>query len=113
MTSTKLHPDSVLATPIGGKDIDPELEAKLKDKKNKHKRHRFQVLITQRLKDAKFRFKQIKNCGNRSNYIYTENEAKAVIKFLENQIDEIHDVFCELGKDYNAQPIQFDTTEYD
>ena len=72
MTTTKLPPDMVLATPIGGKDIDPELEAKLKDKKNKHKRHRFQVLITQRLKDAKFRFKQIKNCGNRSNYIYTE-----------------------------------------
>ena len=24
----------VLATPIGGKDIDPELEAKLKDKKS-------------------------------------------------------------------------------
>lgn len=113
MTSTKLPPDMVLATPIGGKDIDPELEAKLKDKKNKHKRHRFQVLILQRLKDAKFRFKQIKNCGNRSNYIYTENEAKAVIKFLQDQIDEIHEVFCEYGKEYNAQPIQFDTTEYD
>ena len=33
MTTTKLPPDMVLATPIGGKDIDPELEAKLKDKK--------------------------------------------------------------------------------
>jgi hypothetical protein len=57
--------------------------------------------------------KQVKNCGNRSNYVYTENEAKAVLKFLENQIDEIHEVFCEYGKDYNAQPIQFDTTEFD
>ena len=113
MTSSKLPPDMVLATPIGGKDIDPELEAKLKDKKNKHKRHRFQVLITQRLKDAKFRFKQIKNCGNRSNYIYTENEAKAVIKYLERQIDEIADVFLDPSKEFNAQPIQFDTTEYD
>ena len=113
MTTTKLPPDMVLATPIGGKDIDPELEAKLKDKKNKHKRHRFQVLIAQRLKDAKFRFKQIKNCGNRSNYIYTENEAKAVIKYLERQIDEIADVFLDPLKEFNAQPIQFDTTEYD
>ena len=113
MTSTKLPTDTELATPIGGKVPDPELETKLKDKKNKHKRHRFQVLITQRLLDAKFRLKQIKNCGNRSNYIYTENEAKAVIKFLENQIDEIADVFLDPLKEFNAQPIQFDTTEYD
>ena len=113
MTSTKLPPDSELATPIGGKHVDPELEAKLKDKKNKHKRHRFQVLITQRLIDAKFRLKQIKNCGNRSNYIYTENEAKAVIKYLERQIDEIADVFLDPLKEFNAEPIQFDKTEYD
>ena len=32
MTSTKLPPDMVLATPIGGKDVDPELEKKIKDK---------------------------------------------------------------------------------
>ena len=113
MTSTKFPSDSELATPVGGKVPDPELETKLKDKKNKHKRHRFQVLITQRLLDASFRLKQIKNCGNRSNYIYTENEAKAVIKFLENQIDEIADVFLDPLKEFNAQPIQFDTTEYD
>ena len=113
MTTSQLPPDSELATPIGGKVPDPELEAKLKDKKNKHKRHRFQVLITQRLIDAKFRLKQIKNCGNRSNYIYTENEAKAVIKYLERQIDEIADVFLDPSKEFNAQPIQFDQTEYD
>ena len=34
MTSTKLPPDSVLATEVGGKDIDPELEAKLKRSKD-------------------------------------------------------------------------------
>ena len=113
MTSTKLPPDMVLATPIGGKQVDPELEAKLKDKKNKHKRHRFQVLITQRLKDAKFRFKQIKNCGNRSNYIYTENEAKAIVKFMQEQLDMVADEFLDPLKEFNAQPIQFDTTEYD
>ena len=113
MTTSKLPPDSELATPIGGKDIDPELEAKLKDKKNKHKRHRFQVLITQRLIDGKFRFKQIKNCCNRSNYIYTENEAKAIIKYLEDQIDDLANVFLDPSKEFNAQPIQFDTTEYD
>ena len=103
----------VLATPIGGKNIDPELEAKLKDKKNKHKRHRFQVLVTQRLIDAKFRFKQIKNCGNRSNYIYTENEAKAIVKFMQQQLDEAADEFLDTLKEFNAEPIQFDKTEYD
>ena len=36
MTTSQLPPDSELATPIGGKVPDPELEAKLKDKKNKH-----------------------------------------------------------------------------
>ena len=80
---------------------------------NLMKRERFKALILPRLKEVKFRMNQVKNCGNRSNYVYTENEAKAVVKFLENQIDEIHEVFCEYGKDYNAQPIQFDTTEFD
>ena len=113
MTSTQLPPDSELATPIGGKVADPELEAKLTDDKQRYKRERFKALILPRLKEVNFRMKQVKNCGNRSNYVYTENEAKAVVKFLENQIDEIHEVFCEYGKDYNAQPIQFDTTEFD
>ena len=113
MTSTKLPPDSELATEVGAKKPNPELQEKLKDEKMRHKRHRFQVLITQRLKDAKFRFKQIKNCGNRSNYIYTENEAKAIIKYLEDQIDDLANVFLDPSKEFNAQPIQFDTTEYD
>ena len=33
MTSTQLPPDTELATPIGGKVVDPELEAKLTDDK--------------------------------------------------------------------------------
>ena len=113
MTTTKLPPDMVLATPIGGKDIDPELEAKLKDKKNKHKRHRFQVLITQRLKDAKFRFKQIKNCGNRSNYIYTENEAKQVVRLYELMLEEAKEAWLEVDS-YNLKKLlTYDQTELD
>ena len=113
MTSTKLPPDSELATAIGGKDVEPELEAKLTDDKQRHKRARFKALILPRLKELKFRMKQVKNCGNRSNYVYTEREAKTVIAFIQRELDELHEVFCEYGKDYNAQPIQFDTTEYD
>jgi len=113
MTTTKLPPDTVLATPIGGKATDPELQAKLKDQKARHKRHRFQVLSTQRLLEVKRRMKQMKNVGNRSNYIYTENEAKAIIKYLEKQVDELADVFLDPCKDFNAKPIQFDKTEYD
>ena len=113
MTITKLPPDTVLATPLGAKATDPELEAKLKDQKARHKRHRFQVLTTQRLLEVKKRMKQMKNVGNRSNYIYTENEAKAIIKYLENQVDELANVFLDPCKDFNAKPIQFDTTEYD
>tara|TARA_R100000388_G_scaffold45309_1_gene34414 strand:- start:301 stop:642 length:342 start_codon:yes stop_codon:yes gene_type:complete len=113
MTTTKLPTDTELATPIGGKDVDPELQKKLKDQKMRHKRHRFQALIIPRLKEAKFRINQIKNCGNRSNYVYTENEAAAVIKFLENEVDELANVFLDPSKEFNAEPIQFDTTEYD
>ena len=113
MTSTKLPPDSELATPIGGKVPDPELEAKLTDDKQRHKRDRFKALILQRLKEVKFRMKQVKNVANRSNYVYTENEAKAIIKYLEDQIDDLANVFLDPSKEFNAQPIQFDTTEYD
>ena len=113
MTTTKLPPDSELATELVGDKPSPELQAKLTDGKQKHKRARFKSLVLTRLNELKFRMKQVKNCGNRSNYVYTEREAKAVIGFIQRELDEIHEVFCEYGKEYNAQPIQFDTTEYD
>ena len=113
MTTSQLPPDSELATEVGAKKPNPELQEKLKDEKMRHKRHRFQALIIPRLKDLKFRMKQVRNCGNRSNYVYTENEARQVCAFIKNELDEIDMIFFELGKDFNAQPIQFDTTEYD
>ena len=64
MTSTKLPTDTELATPIGGKVVDPELEA------------------------------------------------KAIVKFMQEQLDEAADEFLDILKPY-AEPIQFDTTEYD
>ena len=113
MTSTKLPPDSELATPVVGDKPSADLQAKLTDDKQRHKRARFKSLIFARLKELKFRMKQVKNCGNRSNYVYTEREAKTVIGFIQRELDELHEVFCEYGKDYNAEPIQFDKTEYD
>ena len=113
MTTTKLPLDSELATEVGANKPNPELQEKLKDEKMRHKRHRFQALIIPRLKEVKFRMKQVKNVANRSNYVYTENEAAAIIKFLENQVDELANVFLDPSKEFNAQPIQFDTTEYD
>ena len=113
MTTTKLPPDSELATPIGGKVPDPELEAKLTDDKQRHKRDRFKALILQRLKEVKFRMKQVKNVANRSNYVYTENEAKAIVKFMQEQLDEAAEEFLDPLKEFNAQPIQLDQTEYD
>ena len=112
MTSSKLPPDMVLATPIGGKVVDPELEAKLTDDKQRHKRDRFKALILSRLTELKFRMKQVKNVANRSNYVYTENEAKAIVKFMQDQLDEAADEFLDILKPY-AEPIQFETTEYD
>ena len=112
MTSTKLPTDTELATPIGGKVVDPEIKAKLTDDKQRHKRDRFKALILPRLKEVKFRMKQVKNVANRSNYVYTENEAKAIVKFMQEQLDEAADEFLDILKPY-AEPIQFDTTEYD
>ena len=112
MTSTKLTPDSELATPIGGKVVDPEIKAKLTDDKQRHKRARFKALILPRLKELTFRMKQVKNVANRSNYVYTEGEAKAIVKFMQEQLDEAADEFLDILKPY-AEPIQFDQTEYD
>ena len=113
MTSTKLPPDSELATEVGAKHPNPALQEKLKDQKMRHNRHRFQALIIPRLKEVKFRMKQVKNVANRSNYVYTENEAKAIVKFMQEQLDMAADEFLDPTKEFNAQPIQFDTTEYD
>ena len=113
MTATKLPPDSELATEVGAKKPNPELQEKLKDQKMRHKRPRFQALIIPRLKEVKFRMKQVKNVANRSNYVYTENEAKAIVKFMQQQLDEAADEFLDTLKEFNAEPIQFDTTEYD
>ena len=112
MTSTKFPPDSELATPIGGKVVDPESKAKLTDDKQRHKRARFKALILPRLKELTFRMKQVKNVANRSNYVYTEGEAKAIVKFMQEQLDEAADEFLDILKPF-AEPIQFDTTEYD
>ena len=87
--------------------------AKSQADKDQHKRDRFKALILQRLKEVKFRMKQVKNVANRSNYVYTENEAKAIVKFMQEQLDEAADEFLAPLKEFNAQPIQFDTTEYD
>ena len=113
MTTSQLPPDSKLAASIIDDKLEPELQTELTDDKQRHKRARFKALILPRLKELKFRMKQVKNCGNRSNYVYTEREAKTVIGFIQRELDELHEVFCEYGKEYNAQPIQFDTTEYD
>ena len=112
MTTTKLPTDTELATPIGGKVPDPELEAKLTDDKQRHKRDRFKALILSRLTELKFRMKQVKNVANRSNYVYTENEAKAIVRFMQDQLDEAADEFLDILKPY-AEPIEFETTEYD
>ena len=112
MTSTKLPTDTELATPIGGKVVDPEIKAKLTDDKQRHKRARFKALILPRLKELTFRMKQVKNVANRSNYVYTEGEAKAIVKFMQEQLDEAADEFLDILKPF-AEPIQFDTTEYD
>ena len=113
MTSTKLPPDSELATPVVGDKPSAALQAKLTDDKQRHKRDRFKALILSRLTELKFRMKQVKNVANRSNYVYTENEAKAIVRFLQDQLDEAADEFLDPLKEFNAQPIQFDTTEYD
>ena len=112
MTTSQLPPDSELATPVGGKVVDPEIKAKLTDDKQRHKRARFKALILSRLKELTFRMKQVKNVANRSNYVYTEGEAKAIVKFMQEQLDEAADEFLDILKPY-AEPIQFDTTEYD
>tara|TARA_Y100000401_G_scaffold1384_1_gene1077 strand:- start:24 stop:362 length:339 start_codon:yes stop_codon:yes gene_type:complete len=112
MTTSQLPPDSELATPIGGKVVDPEIKAKLTDDKQRHKRARFKALILPRLKELTFRMKQVKNVANRSNYVYTEGEAKAIVKFMQEQLDEAADEFLDILKPY-AEPIQFDQTEYD
>ena len=113
MTSTKLPPDSELATPVVGDKPSAALQAKLTDDKQRHKRDRFKALILPRLKEVKFRMKQVKNVANRSNYVYTEREAKAIVGVIQQELDDLADVFLDTLKDFNAEPIQFDTTEYD
>ena len=112
MTSTKLPSDLELATPIIGDKPSPEIQAELTDDKQRHKRARFKALILPRLKELKFRMKQVKNCGNRSNYVYTKREAEAIVGVLQRELDELADVFLDILKPY-AEPIEFETTEFD
>ena len=111
MTSTKLPTDSELATPVVGDKPLPEIQAELTDDKQRHKRARFKALILPRLKELKFRMKQVKNCGNRSNYVYTKREAEAIVGVLQRELDELADVFLDILKPY-AEPIEFETTEF-
>ena len=80
--------------------------------KDQHKRDRFKALKMPRVHALVQKHKQLANLANRSNYVYTENEAKAIVRFMQDQLDEAADEFLDTLKPY-AEPIQFDTTEYD
>ena len=87
MTTSQLPPDSELATPIGGKVPDPELEAKLTNDKQRHKRDRFKALFVQRVNALVMRHKQLLNLANQSNYKFTEDEAKQAVRLYELMLD--------------------------
>ena len=113
MTSTKLPPDSELATPIGGKQVDPELEAKLTDDKQRHKRDRFKALKMPRVNALVQKHKQLINLANRSNYKFTEGEAELIVQLYKKLLEDAEEKWLNHDS-FNLVKLEtFDQTELD
>ena len=113
MTSTKLPPDSELATPIGGKVVDPEIKAKLTDDKQRHKRARFKALKMPRVNALVQKHKQLINLANRSNYKFTEGEAELIVQLYKKLLEDAEEKWLN-HYSFNLKKLEtFDQTELD
>ena len=86
---------------------------KTQAEKDQHKRARFKALFSQRVNALVMRHKQLLNLANQSNYKFTEDEAKQVVRLYELMLEEAKEAWLDVDS-YNLQKLfTYDQTELD
>ena len=86
---------------------------KTQAEKDQHKRDRFKALFVQRVNALVMRHKQLLNLANQSNYKFTEDEAKQVVRLYELMLEEAKEAWLEVDS-YNLKKLlTYDQTELD
>ena len=86
---------------------------KTQAEKDQHKRARFKALFSQRVNALVMRHKQLLNLANQSNYKFTEDEAKQVVRLYELMLEEAQIAWLEVDS-YNLEKLfTYDQTELD
>ena len=85
---------------------------KTQAERDQHKRDRFKALRLPRVQAVVHRHRQLQNLANQSNYKFTEDEAKQVVRLYELMLDGAKEKFTDV-ESYPLIKIQFDKTELD
>ena len=86
---------------------------KTQAEKDQHKRDRFKALRLPRVEAIVKRHRQLQNLANQSNYKFTEDEAKQVVRLYELMLEEAKEAWLDVDS-YNLQKLfTYDQTELD
>ena len=86
---------------------------KTQAEKDQHKRDRFKALRLPRVEAIVKRHRQLQNLANQSNYKFTEDEAKQVVRLYELMLEEAKEAWLEVDS-YNLKKLlTYDQTELD
>ena len=86
---------------------------KTQAEKDQHKRARFKALRLPRVEAIVKRHRQLQNLANQSNYKFTEDEAKQVVRLYELMLEEAKEAWLDVDS-YNLQKLfTYDQTELD
>ena len=86
---------------------------KTQAERDQHKRDRFKALRLPRVKAIVKRHRQLQNLANQSNYKFTEDEAKQVVRLYELMLEEAKEAWLEVDS-YNLKKLlTYDQTELD
>ena len=86
---------------------------KTQAERDQHKRDRFKALRLPRVEAIVKRHRQLQNLANQSNYKFTEDEAKQVVRLYELMLEEAKEAWLEVDS-YNLKKLlTYDQTELD
>lgn len=68
-------------------------KTKIKTDRNKIREDRFKKIATRRVNEILHKMKLLKNCANRANYSYTEQQARKIINTIEEEWKNVKQEF--------------------
>ena len=86
---------------------------KTQAERDQHKRDRFKALRLPRVQAVVHSHRQLQNLANQSNYKFTEDEAKQVVRLYELMLEEAKEAWLEVDSYNLKKQHTYDQTELD